>query len=33
MFQLRLVEQPGLVMVMQAPVSQGDADRVAALLG
>jgi hypothetical protein len=33
MFQLRLVEQPGLVMVMQVPVSQGDANRVAALLG
>jgi len=33
MFQLRLVEQPGLVMVMQVPVSQDDADRVTALLG
>jgi transcriptional regulator with XRE-family HTH domain len=32
MFQLRLVEQPGLVMVMQVPVGQCDADRVAALL-
>jgi transcriptional regulator with XRE-family HTH domain len=32
MFQLRLAEHPGLVMVMQVPVSQRDADRVAALL-
>jgi MmyB-like transcription regulator ligand binding domain len=33
MFQLRLVEHPELVMVMQVPASPLDADRVAALLG
>jgi hypothetical protein len=33
MFQLRLVEHPGLVMVLQVPASPVDADRVAALLG
>lgn len=32
MFQLRLAEHPGLVMVMQVPVSQRAADRVPALL-
>jgi hypothetical protein len=33
MFQLRLVEHPDLVMVMQVPASPPDAERVAALLG
>ena len=33
MFQLRLMEHPELVMVMQVPASPLDADRVAALLG
>jgi hypothetical protein len=32
MFQLRLVEHPELIMVMQVPASPVDAERVAALL-
>jgi hypothetical protein len=32
MFQVRLVEHPGLLMVMQSPASDGDAERVRGLL-
>jgi transcriptional regulator with XRE-family HTH domain len=33
MFQFRLVDQPGLLMVMQVPAGPGDLERVTALLG